>query len=185
MIKQTGAHWYSERASFSCIDNTYIPDLLLLPYTEEAVKYLSQRIVQVQDLLGERMLIENVSAYIACVDNCMSEAEFLTAVVSEADCYLLLDINNVMVSCYNLNQSPKHFFANIPVERVKEIHLAGYDNRGGYLLDAHNQTVSDDVWEQYRLFVNDLPELDTLLLKQKKTQQMLDVCERYRHKVCV
>jgi uncharacterized protein len=188
--KQTGAKWYSEHVSFSRVNNRYLPDLFPLPYTDESVKHLSERIRQVQDLLGERILIENISAYIACDDNSMSESEFLANVLSEADCYLLLDLNNVVVSCYNLGQSSEDFITPIPAGRIKEIHLAGFDDKGDYLLDAHNNPVSDTVWRLYRNVIaelgpvptliewdDDLPCLDTLLGERQKAQTLLDaVC---------
>ena len=99
--KETGALWYSEHASFSGNAELKVPDLLPLPYTQEAVTHLSQRITQVQEFMGERMLLENVSTYLSCQFNEMTEGEFIAAVAQEADCYLLLDINNAHVTAHN------------------------------------------------------------------------------------
>ena len=183
----TGALWYSEHCSFSVHNGQHIPDLLPLPFTVEAVEHISERIKQVQDFLGERMLLENVSSYIQSKDNEMTEAEFISAVVESADCYLLLDINNCYVTEFNNQESSKAFLETIPVERVKQIHLAGHEIKDSYLLDAHNNPVCDAVWALFQSFVekhgsistliewdHDIPELSVLLVEQKKAQQILD-----------
>lgn len=187
--QRTGALWYSEHVSFSGNQNRQVPDLLPLPYTEESVNHLSQRIQQVQEFMGERLLIENVSSYIRCQFDEMTEAEFLAAVAEQADCYLLLDINNVYVNCINFEQDMTAFFNTIPAQRVKQIHLAGFQDKGDYLLDAHNNPVSDSVWEQFEQFVarhgpipsmiewdNDLPTLDRLLDERSLAEKRLNDC---------
>ncbi|QFU24957.1 DUF692 domain-containing protein [Shewanella eurypsychrophilus] len=188
--QQTGALWYSEHASFSGNDNLKVPDLLPLPYTSEAVAHLSQRIKQVQDFMGERILLENVSTYVSCQFNEMTEGEFIAAVAREADCYLLLDINNAFVTSKNLNQDMQAFMDVIPVERVKQIHLAGFHDKGDYLLDAHNHPVDKRVWQAFKLFIakhghipsmiewdNDLPPLERLLAERTIAAEILQaVC---------
>ncbi|WP_076414006.1 DUF692 domain-containing protein [Shewanella sp. UCD-KL12] len=177
--QQTGALWYSEHASFSGSDKLKVPDLLPLPYTYEAVQHLSQRIKQVQDFMGERILLENVSTYVSCQFNEMTEGEFIAEVAQESDCYLLLDINNAFVTSENLNQDMRTFMDVIPVNRVKQIHLAGFHDKGDYLLDAHNHPVDEQVWHAFKLFIeknghipsmiewdNDLPPLERLLAER-------------------
>lgn len=185
--EDTGAIWYSEHASFSGNAHLKIPDLLPLPYTQEAVIHLAGRIRQVQDYLGERILLENVSTYLSCKFNEMNEVEFLAAVAEEADCYLLLDINNVFVTCSNLATDPEAFMAQIPAARVKQIHLAGFENKGDYLLDAHNNPVDERVWQMFSSFIaehgaipsmiewdNDLPSLERLLQERAQAALILD-----------
>ncbi len=177
--ESTGALWYSEHASFSGNGEYKVPDLLPLPYTTEAVKHLSQRIIQVQEFMGERILLENVSTYVSCQFNELTEGEFLAAVAQEADCYLLLDINNAYVTAKNLNQNMQAFMDVIPVERVKQIHLAGFHDKGDFLLDAHNHPVDREVWHAFEHFIakngaipsmiewdNDLPPLERLLAER-------------------
>lgn len=184
--QQTGALWYSEHASFSGNGNLKIPDLLPMPYTKEAVEHLSERIRQVQDFMGERMLLENVSTYVSCQFNEMTEGEFITAVAEEADCYLLLDINNAFVTSKNLNQDMQAFMDVIPSERVKQIHLAGFHDKGDYLLDAHNHPVDERVWQAFERFItlngqvpsmiewdNDLPPLERLLAERTLAADIL------------
>ena len=152
--QQTDAHWYSEHASFSGNDKYKVADLLPLPYTQEAVMHISQRIKQTQDFMGERILLENVSTYMSCRHNELTEGEFIAAIAEEADCYLLLDINNAFVTSVNLQQSMSSFLQAIPVERVKQIHLAGFHDKGDYLLDAHNHPVDTNVWAAFTAYIN-------------------------------
>ncbi|MBL4814648.1 MAG: DUF692 domain-containing protein [Shewanella sp.] len=185
--QQTGALWYSEHASFSGNASLKVPDLLPLPYTQEAVEHLSRRIMQVQDFMGERILLENVSTYVSCQFNEMTEGEFIAAVAQEADCYLLLDINNAFVTSKNLNQDMQAFMEVIPVERVKQIHLAGFHDKGDYLLDAHNHPVDERVWQAFKQFIaqnghipsmiewdSDLPSLERLLAERSLAAEILD-----------
>ncbi|MCL1147780.1 DUF692 domain-containing protein [Shewanella marinintestina] len=178
--QQTGAHWYSEHASFSGNETYKVADLLPLPYTQEAVMHISQRIRQTQDFMGERILLENVSTYMSCRYNELSEGEFIAAIAAEADCYLLLDINNAFVTSVNLQQSMSSFLQTIPIERVKQIHLAGFHDKGDYLLDAHNHPIDPKVWAVFKSYINqhgaipsmiewdsDLPTLARLLQEQQ------------------
>ncbi|WP_394390235.1 DUF692 domain-containing protein [Shewanella woodyi] len=184
--QETGALWYSEHASFSGNNDFKVPDLLPLPYTEEAVDHLSQRIMQVQEFMGERILLENVSTYLSCQFNEMTEGEFIAAVADKADCYLLLDINNAYVTAKNLDQEMQTFMDVIPVERVKQIHLAGFHDKGDFLLDAHNHAVDQKVWQAFELFIekngaipsmiewdNDLPPLARLLQEREIAASIL------------
>ncbi len=186
----TGALWYSEHASFSGNAGRKVPDLLPLPYTEEAVKHLSRRIIQVQEFMGERILLENVSTYVSCQFNELTEGEFLAAVAKEADCYLLLDINNAYVTAKNLNQDMQAFMEAIPVERVKQIHLAGFHDKGDFLLDAHNHPVDKEVWQEFEHFIakngaipsmiewdNDLPPLERLLAERNIAAAILQAAD--------
>jgi len=190
-LKQsTGALWYSEHCSFSVHKGQHIPDLLPLPFTTEAARHISDRIIQVQGFLGERILLENVSSYIQSKDNEMTEAEFISTVADLADCYLLLDINNCYVTELNNQESSRVFLETIPIERVKQIHLAGYEIKENYLLDAHNNPVCDTVWTLFEDFVakhgsiptliewdHDIPDLAVLLQEQEKAQRILDATE--------
>lgn len=184
---EIGAAWYSEHCSFSMHNATYMPDLIPLPYTDEAVRHISQRIKQVQDFLGEQMLLENVSSYLSSSDNQLSEGEFIAVIAEEADCHLLLDINNCYVSEVNNQADSQAFLETIPVDRVKQIHLAGFEDKGHYLLDAHNHPVSDEVWQLYANFIqrhgaiptliewdHDVPPLKQLLAEQRLAQILLD-----------
>jgi uncharacterized protein (UPF0276 family) len=184
---RTGAKWYSEHCSFSSAQGLFAADLFPLPYTQDVVCYLSERIKIVQDILGEQMLLENISAYVACPDNTLTEAEFLAAVVAESGCGLLLDINNVLVSCFNLGESVDDYFKQIPSHAVQQIHLAGHEDKGDYLLDSHGQRVGETVWRLFDAFIaqngpvptliewdTKLPAWQVLASEQKQAQTRLD-----------
>ncbi len=163
LYRRTSAAWVSEHACFSHSTQHQSHDLLPLPYTAEAVEHMANRISQVQDFLGEQILLENVSAYLSYQNSEMSEGEFLAEVVEQSDCLLLLDINNAYVNAQNLGGTPEDFFAALPLHRVREIHLAGYADKGTYLLDAHNNPVADKVWTLYQSVLEQIPETPTLI----------------------
>ncbi len=190
-LQRCGAVVYSEHLSFSHLQNAdgksqHIPDLLPLPFTEQALKHISIRIQQVQDYLGGRMLIENISAYIEFKESELSEGEFLTELVKRTGCGILLDVNNLYVNEVNLGRNAQDVIDALPTDAVHEIHLAGYEQKEGFLLDAHNNTVSAAVWKLYQKVLsrfgpvptliewdNDLPELVVLLAEAKKTNMMM------------
>ncbi len=138
-------------------------DLLPLPFNEETLQHFSQRISQAQDMLECRILVENVSSYLTYKDSTMTEAEFISSLLDITDCDLLLDINNVYVNAVNHGFSAKDYLQQIPMNRVKEIHLAGYEDRDTYLLDAHNNRVSDPVWKLYEQAITNYPDIPTLI----------------------
>ena len=125
-------------------------DLLPLPYTEETLRHVVERVRRVQDALGRRIALENPSAYVAFRHSAMREWEFLAAVATEADCGLLIDVNNIYVSGHNLGFEPYRYLDAIPAERVAQMHLAGFTDMGTYLFDTHSAPVHEDVWALYR-----------------------------------
>ena len=141
--------WISDHLCWTGLNGRNLHDLLPLPYTEEAVVHVSDRIRAVQDYLGCRLLIENVSSYLTYTDSCMSEWEFLGAIAERADCLILLDINNIYVSSFNHGFAPRDYLRGVPVERVQQFHIAGHRNHGDYLVDTHDEPVIDPVWRLY------------------------------------
>ncbi|MGE8245457.1 MAG: DUF692 domain-containing protein [Stenotrophomonas maltophilia] len=140
---------YSEHLSY-CSDDGHLYDLLPLPFTEEAVHHTAARIACVQDRLGRRIAVENVSSYLT-PHAAMSELEFTCAVVAEADCDLLLDVNNVYVNATNHGFDAAAFIAGLPPERIACLHVAGhYDDAGGLKIDTHGSPVIDPVWALLR-----------------------------------
>jgi uncharacterized protein (UPF0276 family) len=124
-------------------------DLLPLPYTEEALRHIVERVRTVQDFLGRRILLENVSSYVAFRSSALTEWEFLREVATRADCLILLDVNNIYVSAVNHEFDALEYLNAVPAERVQQIHLAGHENHGDYLIDTHDHPVPDPVWELY------------------------------------
>jgi uncharacterized protein (UPF0276 family) len=125
-------------------------DLLPLPFTEEAASHAARKIRRVQDVLGRRILIENVSSYLTFADSTLEEAAFLSTVAEEADCHILLDVNNVYVNSRNHGFDAVAYLDAVTTERVKQIHLAGHDDLGDVVIDTHDHPVRDEVWELYR-----------------------------------
>src|SRR5258705_1362061 len=124
-------------------------DLLPLPATEEALAHVVARVARVQDFLGRRIALENPSAYFAFAGAEISDGELLAAVATEADCGILLDVNNVYVTAANLGFDAHRFIDALPADRVAQFHLAGHRDRGTYLFDTHDGPVAKDVWELY------------------------------------
>lgn len=141
--------WISDHLCWTGTNGVNLHDLLPLPYTEEALRHLAQRIQQVQDFLGRRMVFENVSSYVSYSTSEMTEWQFIAALTAEADCDVLLDINNVYVSSVNHGFDPVSFLQGVPVHRVRQFHLAGHQNHGAYIVDTHDEPVCDAVWELY------------------------------------
>jgi uncharacterized protein (UPF0276 family) len=141
--------WISDHLCWTGVNGKNLHDLLPLPYTEEALAHVVARVRAVQEILGQRILLENVSSYLAFQESRMKEWEFLSAVATQADCLLLLDVNNVYVSSVNHEFDPIAYLDAIPAERVQQIHLAGHENHGDYLIDTHDAPVPDAVWSLY------------------------------------
>jgi uncharacterized protein (UPF0276 family) len=137
---------YSEHLSY-CTDDGHLYDLMPIPFTGEAVRYVAARIRQVQDMLGQRMAIENVSYYAAPGAE-LSEIEFINAVISEADCDLLLDVNNIYVNSVNHGYDPVEFLKALPADRIAYGHIAGHFNEAEDLIvDTHGAEIIADVWD--------------------------------------
>ncbi len=138
-------------------------DLLPLPFTEEAVRHVAAKIHRAQDVLGRRLLVENVSSYVTFRSSAMSEAEFLAAVANEADCHLLLDVNNLWVNGRNHGFDASEALRSIPAGRVRQFHLAGHADYGEVVIDTHDRPVRDEVWALYRQAVRRFGAQPTLL----------------------
>ena len=154
-IKEHDIRCYSEHLSY-CSDDGHLYDLMPIPFTEEAVHYVSDRIKQVQDIIEQQLVIENVSYY-AAPGKEMDEISFIKAILDEADCKLLLDVNNIYVNSVNHRYDPSAFLRALPGERISYVHIAGHYNEAEDLIvDTHGADVIDPVWglleEAYELF---------------------------------
>jgi uncharacterized protein (UPF0276 family) len=154
--------FYSDHLTY-CGDTGQLYDLMPIPFTEEAVRHVASRIKQVQETLEQRIAIENASYYAAPMQQ-MSEIEFINAVVSEADCDLLLDVNNIYVNSINHNYDPIDFLNKLPGERATYIHIAGHFNEDEDLkVDTHGADVIDPVWDLLQATYQRFGSLPTLL----------------------
>lgn len=138
-------------------------DLLPLPFTAEAVHTAATTIRQVQDVLGRRIMVENISTYLRFSHSDMREWEFVRAVLEEADCDLLLDINNVYVNARNHGFDPRAYIDHLPADRVRQFHLAGHEDHGDFVIDTHDHPVADPVWDLFRFAVRRFGPVATLI----------------------
>lgn len=145
------------------VSETNLHDLMPLPYTDEVIEHVAARVRRVQDRLGRRIALENVSSYLSFNDDAMSEWDFVTAIAEEADCGILLDINNVYVSAHNHGIDAMKYIDSIPAERVFQIHLAGHSTSGSLLIDTHDHPVTDVVWTLFERAIKRLGPISTLI----------------------
>lgn len=177
--------WLSDHLCWTGIHHQNSHDLLPLPYTEEALRHVVTRISQVQDFLGRQMVLENVSSYLTYRSSELTEWDFLVAVAQEADCKILLDVNNIFVSAFNHHFEPELYLDAIPIDRVQQIHVAGHTNLGDMIVDTHDHTVIPSVWRLYQRAIQRFGKISTLLERDdrfppfnmllnelKKTRQM-------------
>ena len=155
--------WVSDHLCWGSVGRHYAHDLLPLPYTEEALAHVVERVRIVQDRLGRQILVENVSSYLTFAHSVIAEWEFLAAVAERADCGILLDVNNVYVSAINHGFGAEEYLLGLPTERIGQIHLAGHSDHGTHLLDTHDGHVSAAVWELYRLAVRRFGPVSSLV----------------------
>ncbi len=168
--------WISDHLCWTGVAGKNVHDLLPLPYTEEALANIVQRVRTVQDVLGRRILLENVSSYVAFRDSRLTEWEFLRAVAEEADCLILLDVNNIYVSSVNHAFDPHDYLNGVPVERVQQIHLAGHEDHGDYLIDTHDHPVPDPVWDLYAAAVRRFGDVSTMIERDANIPPLEELC---------
>ena len=155
--------WISDHLCWSQGNAHQLHDLLPLPYTEESLQHVAARVRQVQDVIERPLVLENVSSYLRCADDQFSEWQFLSALSELSGCELLLDVNNVYVSARNHGFDAWEFISSLPKQRIRQLHLAGHSDYGSYLIDTHDQPVSDPVWQLYQRTLQHLGPVSTLL----------------------
>lgn len=173
--------WVSDHFCFSHIDDIYTHELLPLPYTEECIDFLVERIRYVQDYLGQQILLENVSSYIQYDHSTIPEWEFICAVANKADCFLLLDINNIYVNGFNHQFSPKKFLASMSFERVKEFHVAGHKKTQEMIIDTHGASISPEVFDLYRATLQYTQDPIVLLERDNNTPSLHELLDELHH----
>jgi hypothetical protein len=155
--------WISDHLCWTGTDGRNLHDLMPLPYTEEALAHVVPRVQQVQEALGRTLVVENVSSYVSYSSSVMSEWEFLTALTRRSGCELLFDVNNVYVSSRNHGFAARDFIDGVPLEAVRQFHLAGHQDLGSHVIDTHDAPVRDEVWELYRHALRRFGPISTLL----------------------
>lgn len=179
----------SEHLSWSSVGGRFLNDLLPLPCTEEALVVVCRHVEQAQDFLGRQILVENVSSYLQFAESALPEWEFVGEVARRTGCGILLDVNNIFVSASNHGFDAARYVRSIPIQPVREIHLAGHDDNGRCLIDTHGRRVADPVWALYRQALarfnavptliewdTDIPPLSELLDEAAKADFYLEQC---------
>jgi len=162
-LKQYNVPIYSEHLSYAKCDNAHLYDLLPIPFTADAVRYTAERIKQVQDFLERKIAIENVSYYTSVAPE-MDEPSFISAIANEADCNLLLDVNNIYVNAFNHQYKAKEFLHKLPLNRVAYIHMAGHlQVEEDLIIDTHGEAIIDPVFELFEYTLHHVKPVPVLL----------------------
>jgi uncharacterized protein len=183
LAARTRAHWVSDHLCWTGILGRNTHDLLPMPYTEEALRHTAERVRQVSDFLERPLVLENPSSYVEFASSTMPEWEFLSRLAEDADCGLLLDVNNVYVSSFNHTFDPNVYIDAIPPDRVVQYHVAGHTHKGTHIIDTHSDHAIPAVWELYRRawartgptatlyeWDEDIPELEVVLAEAAKAR---------------
>lgn len=149
LADRTRAHWVSDHLCWTGVLGRNTHDLLPMPYTEEALTHTVKRAKQVSEILERPLVLENPSSYVEFADSSMPEWEFLARLAEDANCGLLLDVNNVYVSSFNHRFDPIEYIDAIPADRVVQYHLAGHTNKGTHIIDTHSDHAVPEVWKLY------------------------------------
>lgn len=161
--KRVEPKWISDHLCWTTFGGHNTHDLMPLPYNQETLKHVVERVKIVQDYLGRQILLENASSYVTYKASDMQEWEFIKAIAEEADCLMLLDVNNIYVSGFNHDFDPKTYIDHIPSERVWQIHLAGHENNGDFIVDTHDHPVIDEVWALYDYTLSKMGNVTTMI----------------------
>ncbi len=163
LIDRVQPMWISDHLCFTGLRGLNMHDLLPLPYTEEALDHVAERVQRVQDRLGRRLVLENVSSYVTYASSQLSEWDFIAELSRRADCEILLDINNVYVSAFNHEFDAMVFLRGMPRARVRQFHLAGHTHKGSHIIDTHDSPIVPDVWTLYAEAAQLFPGVPTMI----------------------
>jgi len=163
LIARVEPMWVSDHLCFTGLRGINMHDLLPLPYTEEALNHVAERVMRVQDRLRRRLVLENVSSYVTYAASELTEWQFIAELCRRADCEVLLDVNNVFVSAFNHEFDPMDFLRGIPRDRVRQFHLAGHTNNGTHIVDTHDHPIIGGVWDLYAEAVRLFPGTPTMI----------------------
>ena len=175
LAQRVEPRWISDHLCWTGVHGVNLHDLLPVPYTEEALRHVTERIARVQDALGRRLVIENVSSYITYACSEMSEWDFVAELARRADCLLLLDVNNVFVSGVNHAFDQRDFIAAIPRDRVVQFHLAGHSEGETCLIDTHDEPVCEAVWDLYGKALSTFGPVSTMIERDDNIPPLADL----------
>ena len=181
LAKRTNPKWISDHLCWTGVHGVNLHDLLPVPYTEEALNHVVSRIVKVQDFLGRRIAIENVSSYIEYECSEMSEWDFVAEMAKRAYCLLLLDVNNVFVSGFNHEFDTREFISAIPPERVVQFHLAGHSEGDECLIDTHDAAIRPEVFSLYAKALERFGEVSTMIERDDNIPPLAELVAELDH----
>ncbi len=155
--------WVSDHLCWTSVNKVHSHDLLPLPQTMDTAEHIANRVDEVQNFLGRKILIENVSSYVSFPESTMTEWEFISEIAKKSGCGILLDINNIYVNAFNQGFSAQDFIQNVSTDHVAQFHLAGHTNRDTYLFDTHSAKMIEPVWALYEQAVRRFGNIPTLV----------------------
>lgn len=175
LVRRVEPAWVSDHLCWTGTSSLNLHDLLPLPYTEATLRHLAPRVAQVQDLLGRPLLLENLSSYVSYRADEIREWEFIGELVALTGCQLLLDVNNVYVNSVNHGFDARTFIDAIPAAAVRQIHLAGHEDHGDYIIDTHDHPICDAVWDLYAHTVRRLGAVPTMIERDDNIPPLADL----------
>ena len=178
-MEEFGIEAYSDHLSFSSLDGDYLHDLFPLPFTEDMVKHLSRKVMQVQEFMERPLILENISYYYVPIKD-MEEWEFINAVLEESGALLLLDVNNVYVNSVNHGYDPYQFIDMMPLDRVAYIHVAGHERGERILIDTHGDKVKMEVSDLLSYVISKRPDLPVLLERDNNVPSYRELVEELK-----
>jgi len=181
LAERVSPHWISDHLCWTGVDGKNTHDLLPMPYTEEAVRHIASRVEAVQEFLGRRILLENVSSYVSYRESELTEWAFLAEIAGRADCMILLDVNNIYVSAFNHGFDAEQYLAGVPRERVQQIHLAGHRHCGDHIIDTHDAEVIDPVWDLYAKAIQRFGPVSTMIERDDRIPPFADLVAELDH----
>lgn len=181
LVAEVQPEWISDHFCWTSVGGINSHDLLPMPYNEEAIQHLVDRIIQVQDFMGRQILFENVSSYLTYKNSEMEEWEFISEIVKRADCKILLDINNIYVSSRNHGFAPHDFLNNIDPACVQQFHLAGHQDFGNYVIDTHDHDVPDPVWDLYADALKRFGPVSTMIERDDNIPEFSELMAEMNH----
>ena len=181
LAERVNPKWISDHLCWTGVHGVNLHDLLPIPYTKEALDHVVQRVTQVQDFLGRRLTLENVSSYVTFGQSEMTEWEFVGEVATRADCWLLFDVNNVYVSAFNHGFDATAFLHGVPRDRVVQFHVAGHSHEESHIIDTHDHPVCPEVWDLYRAAVAHFGPVSTMIERDDNIPPLAELVDELNH----
>lgn len=173
--------WISDHLCWTGVHHLNMHDLLPLPYTEESIQHVVSRIIQVQDFFQTRIAIENVSSYLTYTESTLTEWDFIAEILKRADCYLLLDVNNVYVSAINHCFNPLEYLNALPKDKIIQIHLAGHRNYGDYIIDTHDAPIIKPVWDLFAETIKRFGLISTMIERDDNMPPLIEMLQELNY----